>query len=639
MAGIPEKVIEDIRLRSDIVQVIESYVPLKRRGNDLWACCPFHQEKSPSFKVSASRQMYHCFGCKKSGNVFTFVMEHENTDFPGAVRLLAKRFGIVIPEVSERTAPDGRPAAPGNSRERLYELLTATAAWYQTQLAELPAADKARLYLQTRNIPAEIVQRFALGFAPDSWDETLQWGLRHTFSRDLMIASGLLVIKEDTTPQRVYDRFRGRLIFPIWDELGRVVGFSARTLDKEAQGAKYVNTPETPVFHKGRLLYGLHLARQSMKTLGFALICEGQFDVIACHRAGMTNAVAPQGTAFTETHALLLKRFTDHITFAFDADPAGEKAALRSIEIAIAANLLPKVVVLPPGDDPDSMFRSKGAEALASVLKGGSDAVEHVLGYARRQFDVNSPDGKSKIADLVLGVVARLPNAVARATYCQRVSHELGLPERVLFDSLNQITRTQRRTAPDGGPAAGTERGGDRPGKGAAPTANTLASPSMLMRAEQMLLDLALHYESLAGTIGQKLDHEQIGTTPVGQALNQVLGMAAQGEWSEAGRELASNRELASAPEIARVLTATEFPPLVLTKDESKEDQEARFQRRLEKAMNDCLRQHQGERRRLEMEAVQLAMKSETDPQKARELMHRFQELIKSRREEAPLTT
>lgn len=629
MPAIPEKTVEDVRQRSDIVQVIESYLPLKRRGADYWACCPFHQEKSPSFKVSAARQAFYCFGCKKSGNVFHFIMERENTDFPGSVRLLAKRLGIVIteerPSHGSGTA-SGTAAAPGVTREHLYDLLAAVEAWYREQLRDLPEAEKVRLYLQNRGIPADIVTRFGLGYSPDSWDTTLQWGLRQRFSRELLGAAGLLV-QPDDQQGRVYDRFRGRLMFPIWDETGRVVGFSARTLEKEVQGAKYVNTPETPVFHKGRLLYALHLARQSFKSMGSALICEGQFDVIACHRAGMTNAVAPQGTAFTETHAQLLKRFTDQVTFAFDADPAGEKAALRSIEVAIAANLLARVVVLPKGDDPDSLFRSRGAEALTQALQTGRDAVEHVIAYGQRQYPGDSPEAKSKVAEMVLGVVARLPNPVARATYCQKLSHELNLPERAIFDSLNQVIRGQRRQG-FAGPAAAA----------AAPPAATAAvaavatldnSTPLQRKAEQMLLDLVLHHEAIAGEVAAQLHPEQVSASPVGQALNQVLGMAAQGEWQAAGAEITRHPELASTPEIARILTATEFPPAATALDSYQQDQ---FDKRLRKAMSDCLQQVKMEVIRREMQQVQAAMQRETDPAKASALAHRFQALVRERR-------
>jgi DNA primase len=619
MPGIPEAVIDDIRNRADAVTVIQDYVPLKRRGNDYWGCCPFHHEKTPSFKVSTQFQTYHCFGCKKSGNVFRFVMERENIDFVGAVRLLAQRFGISIPEEHDARAGSGQGGVA--SRDRLYRLLAAVATWYQQVLRSTAEAEKARTYLLNRGVPDDVISRFGLGYSPDSWDAVSQWGKRHDYAPELLLEAGLLVPKENQ-PGGAYDRFRGRLMFPIWDELGRVVGFSARVLEKDAQTAKYVNTPETAVFHKGRLLYALHLARQSFKELGCALICEGQLDVIACHRAGQTNAVAPQGTAFTDAHAALLKRFTSDVTFSFDADPAGEQAALRSIEIAIQADLRPRVVVLPPDEDPDSLFRKQGPEVLAKKLNDSQDAIAFVCDLATRQFDPATTDGRTRISDSVLAVVARFPNPVTRAGHCQWLAQRLKLPETALFDGLKQVLNRQARVVA-------------RPGSAGEPAAPALppATPtvrSAVQRAEIMLLDIALRHAEAARRIGERLDAEMVSCTPCGQALNRVLGLTAENEWERAPQEISGDHELAGNPEVARVIVSEEFAPPA---EDAGAEIRMRYEQRVSKAVEDCLNRIELEGLGAELAQVQALLNDEKDPARAAELAVRFQDLTLRKRD------
>ncbi|MFA5205314.1 MAG: DNA primase [Lentisphaeria bacterium] len=594
MAGIPDRIIEEVRDRSDIVTVIEGYTPVKRRGNRHWACCPFHNEKTPSFAISPEKQTFYCFGCKKSGNVFHFIQEKENVDFVGAVRLLAQRAGIVIPEDGE-AGPGGTPR---KTRDRLFDLMTAVAAWYQQQLRESAAGTPGREYLAKRNIPDEVVRQFGLGYAPGGWDGMTRWGAKHGYDEAILLEAGLLVPREGGG---TYDRFRDRLVFPIWDEMGRVVGFSARTLEAKPEGAKYINTPETPVFHKGRLLYALHFARTSFKEHG-ALICEGQFDVIACHRAGVTQAVAPQGTAFTETHAALLKRSSEVVTFAFDADTAGEKAALRSIAVALAVGLSARVVALPPGDDPDSLFRRGGPEALAAVMRQARDALQYVLDKARSQHDPQSAEGRTLIAEAVLAIIGEMPHPVGRAAAVQWLAGETALPEDALFASLARRKNSPARRPPassaqepagaGGGPAAAVADTGQAPAPrrdGGAQAAAILGGPSLAgsdpaLAVERMLLDLTLHYETLAVELAALLPPERIGGTPVGRALNLVLAHAGQGEWALAAHDLSADQDLAAHPDVARVLMDGDFTPPAADHPEA-----VRAAARARRAMKDCL--------------------------------------------------
>lgn len=617
MGAITQDIIDDIRGRSDIIGIVESYVKMKRRGHDHWGCCPFHNEKTPSFKVSAQHQAYHCFGCHKSGDVFGFVMEKENVDFIGAVRLLAQRCGVVIPEERRQDRAGGEAASGPSPRERLFKMLAAAAQWYQQLLRTDAEAERARRYLKDRGVPDEAVARFGLGYSLDSWDACLQWGRRLEYTPELLLDAGLLVPREggETARDGTYDRFRGRLMFPIWDELGRVVGFSARILEKDAKTAKYVNTPETPVFHKGKLLYALHLARPAFKELGFALVCEGQLDVIACHRAGMTNAIAPQGTAFTDTQATLLKRFSDDITFCFDADEAGEKAALRSLEIAIACDLKPKLVRLPAGEDPDSLFRKQGNEALAGLLRNGHDAIEFVCDLGCRDHDPQSAEGKGVIAGMVLPIVARFPSPITRASYCHWLAQRLGLPQTAVFDSLNQFMRQDRRTGQGAQAEAGTP---------AAPVIVRLPQSSTAT-AERMLLDLAIHDADTARHIAGRLAPDSVSDTPVGHALNRVLGLAIEDEWGQASAEIMKDEVLGKCGDVVSVLMSTDFA----APEAEEEDAVIERMQRLAKATDDCLAKLEKERLDAELKAVQEAMRAERDPARQGDLARHFQELKK----------
>ncbi len=414
-------------------------------------------------------------------------------------------------------------------------------------------------------------------------------------------------------------------MFPIWDETGRIVGFSARILEKDAKQAKYVNSPDGPLFHKGKLLYGLHFARQSFKELGTAIICEGQLDTIACHRAGMTNAVAPQGTAFTEEHARLLARFTKSVTFCFDADEAGENAALRSIGVAIACGLEPKTVTLPFDQDPDSLYQAQGPEALAAALRNSQDALAFVLALARRKHDPASIEGRTRIVEMLLPVIAEFAGptaAVTRAGYCQWLATELRLPAEAVQEALRQHFAAKQR----GLRKHGT---GQPPETPAAPPPKPALLTSV-QRAEAMLFDLALRNEPAAQELAGRLDHDRVSDTPVGRALNHVIGMAAQGEWGQAAQDLLKDPELSRDADIARILFSGEFQPPEAGADAAAQD---RYAKRLRKAMDDCLAHIERDAVSRELETLQRALAAETDPARAEEITRRIQKLARQRSE------
>src|SRR5438552_402795 len=372
MGTIPSETIEQIAAANDIVEVIGSYFPLKRAGANFKALCPFHQEKTPSFMVSPGRQTFHCFGCGVGGSVFRFVMDYEHVDFPSAVRKLAVRVGITVVEMSPGAAPEEDQQR--EARRLLLKLHAEAAEWFHENLVKREVGEPARKYLKQRGITAEIAKHWQLGYAPDEWDAFGSWARGRGYDARDLITSGLVRTKDEADSdqnqtsnlkrQTSYDRFRGRIMFPIHNDVGEVIAFSGRLLKDEEGAAKYLNSPETPLFRKGNVLFGLHKSKRALIEANCAIVCEGQLDLISLFEAGITNVVARQGTAFTENQARILKRFVDEVVLCFDSDAAGAKAAERSLDALLQNDLIVRVVELPVGEDPDSLVRREGKEAF-----------------------------------------------------------------------------------------------------------------------------------------------------------------------------------------------------------------------------------------------------------------------------------
>src|SRR5256886_5225198 len=358
--AIPSQTIEQIAAANDIVEVIGSYFPLKRAGANFKALCPFHQEKTPSFTVSPQRQTFHCFGCGVGGSVFRFVMDYEHVDFPSAVRKLAARVGITL--IEER-GPSGAEDRQHEARLTLLQLQGEAAAWFHENLIRKEFAEPARKYLKERGITAEIAKRWRLGYAPDEWDAFGSWARARGYDQQTLITSGLVKTKEDADGapgQRSYDRFRGRIMFPICNDVGEVIAFSGRLLKDENGAAKYLNSPETPLFRKGNVLFGLDKTKRALIEANCAIVCEGQLDLISLFETGITNVVAPQGTAFTENQARILKRFVDEVVLCFDADAAGQKAAERSLDALLQNDLIVRVAEMPAGAESGQLLPRRG---------------------------------------------------------------------------------------------------------------------------------------------------------------------------------------------------------------------------------------------------------------------------------------
>lgn len=446
MGTIPSQNIEQIAAANDIVEVIGSYFPLKRAGTTFKALCPFHQEKTPSFTVSPQRQTFHCFGCGVGGSVFRFVMDYEHLDFPSAVRKLAARAGI--PVIEERSA-GGEDDRQHETRRTLLQLHAEAAEWFHENLVKGKTGATAREYLKKRGIDRRIADDWQLGFAPDSWDSFLNWALERGYRRGQIMQSGLIKPRDESRPEgEAYDRFRGRIMFPIHNDVGEVIAFSGRVLEKEAEGAKYLNSPETPLFRKGNVLFGLHKTKRGLIEANSAIVCEGQLDLITLFEAGIINVVAPQGTAFTENQARILKRFVGEVVLCFDADAAGQKAAERSLDALLQNNLIVRVAEMPAGEDPDSMIRKKGKEEFEKRVAAARDFFDTWIERETAATDLDSLGAKMQLARKLAETVARVHDPLMRGEVANKVSARLGVP-RADFERLLRKPNRERFSSDD----------------------------------------------------------------------------------------------------------------------------------------------------------------------------------------------
>jgi DNA primase len=472
MAMIPKETIEEIRARCNIVEVVGAYLPqLRRRGSTFKCNCPFHQEKTPSFTVNETRQIFHCFGCGAGGDVFRFVMEYEKVDFVTAVNILAERAGVEI------QYEGGQPEQSGN-KDVLYKLHSDAAAFYHRMLLESSEGGEARRYLEERDLPLEIIKEFQIGYAPNEWEGLMGRAMKKGYTPEQLEAAGLAVPSDRGGKTSHYDRFRNRVMFPICDQMGRVIGFSGRIMNKAEKGAKYVNSPETLLFHKSRVLFAFDKARKAIVDSRQAIVVEGQIDAIRCHQAGLHNVVASQGTALTENHARLIKRYADEVILVLDADAAGVKAALASSEIFIAAELSVRVVTLPEKEDPDSLIKKNGAEALMSLVKDAPAALDFLIDVVGKQENMKTEAGRMRVVQAVLNLIQQCPSAARRDPMINRAADRLNISPLALSQDLKRAQRQQR-------PA---QRRTEEAPSAASPPQKTYP------RQETALLELLVHY-------------------------------------------------------------------------------------------------------------------------------------------------
>jgi DNA primase len=541
--------LERIRAASDIVDVIGSYLPLKKAGANFVALCPFHKEKTPSFSVNPHRQIFHCFGCHKGGDVFTFVKEYENIGFADAVRRLADRAKIPV-EVSQ---------SPGEQQSRhlkdqLLEIHEQIAQRWQNCLLNEAAGQTARDYLAKRGVSPEAVKLFRLGAAPDAWDDTVNWAKSKGHELALVEKAGLIIQKSEVGSQestsekpdlrtptsdlrRYYDRFRGRLMFPICNEQGRVIGFSGRVLSGDEKTAKYVNSPETAIFTKSRVFFGLDKSKRAILDAGFAVVCEGQLDLIACFMAGVQNVIAPQGTAFTDQHARILKRYVDEVVLCFDSDEAGQNAAVRSLDHLLASGLAVRVAVVPAPHDPDSFIKANGGDAYRKLVESAEGFFDYLLNRLCKLHDANSDKGRNAILRGMAEAVHKTGNVVLIDTYAQKTALQLGVSPEAVRAEFSKVRSPQStvRSSED------TEATSEEP-KPEAPR------PSA---QEFWLLKLLLLHDDLVAWAALHLDVNWISHPAARQIVAQRLAAQTDESW----KDLAAFLDGCETPEMRSLVT------------------------------------------------------------------------------------
>lgn len=430
-----------VKQQADIVRVIGDYVKLKKSGaQNFSGLCPFHKEKTPSFSVHAARQFFHCFGCGASGDVFTFVQKMENITFPEAVRAIAQKLGIALPKSAFR----GEDAQEAGLRNALLDAHERACAFFQEQMQK-PEGARAREYLAERGLTAEAIRKFRIGYAPDS-GFLLRDRLKGSFSEETLRASGLFSWKQEGEGA-MYSRFRNRVTFPISSETGRIIAFTGRTLAQdEKSGPKYLNSPETAIYSKSRVLFNLDRAREAVRNLGYAILVEGQMDCIAVDSAGFHNVIASSGTAFTDAQARLLARFTHKLVVNFDPDTAGAAAAERSLALLVEEDFQIKVLTLEPGFDPDLFLRRRGREAYATALKTAPKYFDYLIERARAQFPVRTPEGKVQAVNFLLPHIHRVPHRIARDELANEIAQKLDVQTASLRQELRHAAAARSGT-------------------------------------------------------------------------------------------------------------------------------------------------------------------------------------------------
>ncbi len=426
---IPEHIIEQVRVSSDIVDVVGEAVRLKKAGRNYLGLCPFHGEKTPSFNVQQERGIYKCFGCGKGGNVFTFMMEYYSLSFVEAVRTLAQKAGIAIAEDTE--TDDGK----SSQYDAAYNALLTAARFYYSKLQK-PEGKIGVDYFKKRGFDPELVKEFALGFAPDAWEETSNELKKQGFSTQAMEDAGLIIKRDDGSG---YDRFRGRVMFPIHDQIGRIVGFGARRMNEDPKQPKYINSPQSLVYDKSRVLYGLFQGKQELRAQNSAILVEGYADVLTLHQAGFKNAVASSGTALTKEQLQLLHRYAKNLYIVYDADAAGISAAFRGLEIALEEGFEIKIVQLPKGDDPDSFVKNHGADVFKIYLRDAVSFLDFQADTFKNRGELETPAGMAESVRSLVRTISKVQDPLQRDFMIRSLAGKFGLNESLLYDELKKI--------------------------------------------------------------------------------------------------------------------------------------------------------------------------------------------------------
>ncbi|MFH1458511.1 MAG: DNA primase [Candidatus Omnitrophota bacterium] len=587
MAGrIPDNILDDILSRVNIVEVISGYVPLKKAGRNFKASCPFHHEKTPSFMVSADRQIFHCFGCGESGNAFKFLMRYERLEFLEAVEILAKKAGVELPKT------DTRESKAASINTQLYKINELAALHYEQNL-KAPAGGKPKDYLLKRDIKEETIKTFRIGLALNRWDALINDLRGKNYSLSLLEKAGLILSKEGGG---FYDRFRNRIIFPICDIKSRVVGFGARVLDETLP--KYINSPETPIYVKGRNLYGFHLAKDSIRDRDFVVIVEGYFDFIIPYQAGLKNIVASLGTALTSEQARLIKRYTHNVVMVYDADAAGELATLRSLDIFIEEEMNVRIVSLPKGFDPDTYVRKHGIQSLEEKITGACDLFDYKLQVLKSRFNVRKVEDKARIAGSMLETIHKIKNAVLKSEYVRKLAQDLDIREEALLEEIRKISPAK--------PYAGFSDGVSK------------KTTQAINPTEQLLIKLMLEENELVEHIRKNLEPADFQDERACRIVSILFDLIGQGKTVDPASLINHlDDELAS-----QVICESMFLPETLSQDQK------------EAVVADCVRRLKSKKSRLKRELLhgQIKAAQQTgDEEELGRLIEEFDYLIKQR--------
>ncbi len=428
MGRVPQEIIDQILDRVDIVEVIAGYIQLKRLGRNFKACCPFHTEKTPSFVVSPDKQIYHCFGCGAGGNSIGFVMSYENLSFPDAVKMMAAKAGVELKNYQEEE--------PGKASltKKLYDVNSVAASFYQGNL-KTASGKQALEYLKNRGFDQEVISEFKLGYALKEWESFRHYAEVKKVPIDILRQAGLVI--QSDKGKKDYDRFRGRIIFPIFNERGYIAAFGARVMDNSLP--KYINSPETSIYSKSNVLYGLNFGKKEIRDAGYVLIVEGYMDVIIPFQHGVKNVVATSGTALTERQVLTLKKYTDTAVMIFDSDQAGEAASLRGLDILVSNGMNVRIVTLPEGQDPDSFIRKFGKSKFDEAVKKSKDLFDYKLDLLIKKLGAGDIHAKAKIVDEMLPTIAKIENKVTQSAYLKKLTERLGVHEESLRYEMGKV--------------------------------------------------------------------------------------------------------------------------------------------------------------------------------------------------------
>lgn len=431
----PEK-IEEVRNAIDIVDLISTYLQLKKRGRNYVALCPFHHEKTPSFYVSPDRQMYHCFGCGASGNVFTFLMETEKVSFIESVKYLAEKAGIKLPEYSYDYDQKAK------EQEELFQVMKFAANFYYRNLHETDEGKYPLEYLFKRGLKNDVIKTFALGYSLNKWDSLYKYASEQKISSDLLEKVGL-VKKNDEGGY--YDTFRGRIMFPIFSASGKILGFGARKLFEDDNLAKYINSPDTQIYNKSKVLYGLNFAKEHIRENDNVLLVEGYVDLLKTYQAGFKNVVASSGTALTLDQVRLISRYTKNITILYDADSAGVKATLRGIDLILENDMDVKIAPLPKGEDPDSFIEKYGKEKFENLIKNSIIFVDFMIDALTANGHINTPEGKTKVVRFIIQTLIKIKDPIKRNFYIKHIAEKYGIYESILLNEMDKLLNKEKK--------------------------------------------------------------------------------------------------------------------------------------------------------------------------------------------------